>query len=61
MEYPNSPLRAGTPSVYACPDCHGTLWETRDGEFLHFRCRVGHAFSPESLIESQSESVEAAL
>jgi two-component system chemotaxis response regulator CheB len=52
----------GTPSVYVCPDCHGTLWETdQPGAVLRFRCRVGHAFSATSLAAQQSERIEEAL
>jgi two-component system chemotaxis response regulator CheB len=55
------PHRAGTPSAFGCPECGGVLWELRDGELLHFRCRVGHAWSPDSLLAEQSEALEAAL
>jgi two-component system chemotaxis response regulator CheB len=51
----------GTPSVYTCPECHGTLWELQEGELIRFRCRVGHAFSSESMMAEQSESLETAL
>jgi two-component system chemotaxis response regulator CheB len=51
----------GTPSGFSCPDCHGVLWEISEGELVRFRCRVGHAFSPDSLLASQSESLEEAL
>ena len=43
-----------------CPDCGGTLWETGD-EFPRYRCRVGHAFSPESLVAQQSAALEEAM
>ena len=52
---------SGTPSVFTCPDCNGTLWELQEGDLLHFRCRVGHAFSAEAMHKGYSESVEAAL
>jgi two-component system, chemotaxis family, protein-glutamate methylesterase/glutaminase len=48
-------------SGFTCPDCHGALWELRDGELTRFRCRVGHTFSPDSLLEGQSEALERAL
>ena len=51
----------GTPSVFVCPECHGTLFEVHDGEVVRFRCHVGHAFSAETLFAEQSESIEAAL
>ena len=53
--------RAGDPSPFSCPDCHGVLWEVQEGRLTRYRCRVGHAFSPESLLASQSESLEEAL
>ncbi len=51
----------GRPSSWPCPDCHGVLWEIHDGSILRFRCRVGHAWTAESLLHEQGESVEAAL
>lgn len=51
----------GRPSGFSCPDCHGVLWEISEGELVRYRCRVGHAFSPESLFASQSEGLEEAL
>ncbi|HEY7062836.1 MAG TPA: chemotaxis protein CheB [Chloroflexota bacterium] len=57
----NSDDFPGEPSVYACPECHGALWEMHDGDLLRFRCRVGHAYTAESLLAGQASSVEAAL
>jgi len=51
----------GTPSTFTCPDCHGTLWEMREGDLVRFRCRVGHAFTINTLAEEQETSVENAL
>jgi two-component system chemotaxis response regulator CheB len=51
----------GTPSTMTCPECHGTLWETREGPLVHFRCRVGHAYTAESLLAHQADQLEAAL
>jgi len=53
--------RLGRLSMFTCPECHGTLWELKDGELLRYRCHVGHAFSIESLDAEQSERLEAAL
>ncbi|HST06191.1 MAG TPA: chemotaxis protein CheB [Chloroflexia bacterium] len=53
--------KIGTPSHYACPDCHGTLWQIHDGDLVRFRCRVGHAYTAESMITVHTESVENAL
>jgi two-component system, chemotaxis family, protein-glutamate methylesterase/glutaminase len=51
----------GRPSEFSCPDCNGVLWEIQDGQLERFRSRVGHAWSPESLLTHQSEGLEAAL
>jgi len=51
----------GTPSVFACPECHGVLWEFKDDEMVHFRCRVGHSYGTESLTTELSATSEAAL
>ena len=53
--------RPGTPSIYTCPECHGTLWEVDDGGVLRFRCRVGHVYSAESMIAAQTDEVDRAL
>jgi len=53
--------RAGVPSGYACPECHGVLWEVDEGGLLRFRCRVGHAYSIENLLAGQGASMDAAL
>jgi two-component system chemotaxis response regulator CheB len=51
----------GRPSGFSCPDCNGVLWEIQDGQLERFRCRVGHAWSPESLLTQQRQGLEAAL
>lgn len=51
----------GAPSAFSCPECGGVLWEIQDGDLLRFRCRVGHAFSVESVLAEQSETLEEAL
>lgn len=51
----------GRPSIFTCPECTGVLWEVDEPEVLRFRCRVGHAYSAESLMSGQEETQEAAL
>ena len=61
MDAMNSGKHVGTPSAFSCPECGGVLWELHDGELLRFRCRVGHAFSIDSIVAAQSEQIEEAL
>jgi two-component system chemotaxis response regulator CheB len=51
----------GEPSPFTCPECHGVLWEVDDPEVLRFRCRVGHAYSSETLVAEQDQAHEDAL
>ncbi len=51
----------GTPTGIACPECHGVLWAATDDAAPDFRCRVGHAYSDETLLESHASSLEASL
>jgi two-component system, chemotaxis family, protein-glutamate methylesterase/glutaminase len=53
--------KPGVQSVVACPDCRGVLWEIQEGSLLRFRCRTGHAFSPETLLAAQDDGIETAL
>jgi two-component system, chemotaxis family, protein-glutamate methylesterase/glutaminase len=53
--------RPGQPSPYSCPECHGVLWELDEGEYVRYRCRVGHAYSPESMLGAQDLVLEEAL
>jgi len=53
--------RPGTPSQFGCPECGGVLWELEEEEMLRFRCRVGHAYTADSLSVEQAEAVESAL
>jgi two-component system chemotaxis response regulator CheB len=57
----NNDDRAGKPSTFGCPDCGGTLWELEQANLLRFRCRIGHAYSLESLLAKQSDALEDAL
>jgi two-component system chemotaxis response regulator CheB len=53
--------KLGPPSPFSCPECHGVLYEVRNGQPMRFRCRVGHAYTAKSLITDQSTALEAAL
>ena len=53
--------RPGRPSVFTCPECHGTLWQTDEDGILRFRCRVGHVYSVDSMLAAQTDEVDRAL
>jgi two-component system chemotaxis response regulator CheB len=48
----------GPPSGYTCPDCNGSLMGLGEKSF---RCRVGHAWTAEALLEARDAEVENAL
>ncbi|MGH4026789.1 MAG: chemotaxis protein CheB [Pseudonocardiaceae bacterium] len=49
------------PAGLSCPSCHGAMFELDGAPSPRYRCRVGHAWSPESLLIAQRESVDATL
>jgi len=48
------------PTSLTCPECGGPLWDAPQGDVAGYRCRVGHVYSPDALVDAQAESVEAA-
>ena len=44
-----------------CPECAGPLYELHDGAFRRFRCRVGHSYTPDGVMEEKAEVLESAL
>lgn len=52
---------SGPPSAFTCPECHGPLWEVSEGNLVRYRCRVGHAYSEDSMMIEQGSTVETAL
>ena len=49
------------PVAFTCPECNGPVWETKYGSLSRFECRVGHAFSGDSMLAGQSDELERAL
>ena len=52
---------SGDASLLTCPACGGVLMESEEGGIVRFACQVGHAYSPESLVEHQGDALESAL
>jgi two-component system chemotaxis response regulator CheB len=48
----------GPPSGYTCPDCNGSLMAVGT---TNYRCRVGHAWTPENLFLARDSETEHAL
>ena len=53
--------RTGRRSLFACPDCHGVMWEMNEGELVRYRCHVGHAYSAELMSLALDENLARAL
>jgi two-component system chemotaxis response regulator CheB len=51
----------GKLSAFGCPECGGVLWEITDGDFVRYRCRVGHAWTSDALLDKQSDSFDDAV
>ncbi len=69
-EDPPPEARAGDPDpdppegeqvIVVCPECGGVLTERAEAGVLQWRCRAGHRYSPETLIDLQADDVERAL
>ena len=44
-----------------CPECRGTIWEVPNGPMVQYRCRVGHSYSPRSMLAEHTAAQEKAL
>jgi two-component system chemotaxis response regulator CheB len=53
--------RPGELSRFTCPECSGPLYEIQSGDLVRFRCKVGHAFTAESMLYDKFEELEMAL
>jgi two-component system chemotaxis response regulator CheB len=56
-----SPKLPNAASGLTCPECHGSLWELKEGDRFRFECRIGHTYGVDALLAEQGEAVEAAL
>jgi two-component system, chemotaxis family, protein-glutamate methylesterase/glutaminase len=44
-----------------CPECRGTIWEVPNGPLVQYRCRVGHSYSPRTMLAEHTAAQEKAL
>jgi two-component system chemotaxis response regulator CheB len=58
---PTSTIELGQPSMFGCPLCSGVLWELKHDGDPRYRCRVGHSYTADALLESQVSVIEGAL
>lgn len=56
-----APAGDGTTVTTVCPECGGVLSERDVSGIVQWECRVGHRYSPHSLLNAQAEDVEAAM
>jgi two-component system chemotaxis response regulator CheB len=53
--------KLGEPSIFACPECHGTLFKLHTGGGTRFRCHRGHAYTAKTLLAHLLAAVEESL
>ena len=51
----------GEIAPFQCPECGGTLWEAAENGVPTYRCRVGHAYTLNSLAAEHTLAVEQAM
>jgi two-component system chemotaxis response regulator CheB len=44
-----------------CPECRGTIWAVPKGHGTEYRCRVGHTYSPKSMLAAAWSTQENVL
>jgi two-component system, chemotaxis family, protein-glutamate methylesterase/glutaminase len=54
-------MQPAHPSGFSCPSCQGVLFELDGEPAPRYRCRVGHAWSPGTLVTEHTVTVEDAL
>jgi two-component system chemotaxis response regulator CheB len=60
-DHPDAVTRIGQPSIFTCPECHGSLLRIRGEKPWRFRCHTGHAFTVDTLLSELTEATEATI
>ncbi|MBV8430767.1 MAG: chemotaxis protein CheB [Solirubrobacterales bacterium] len=60
-QYPPTTGEPAQDETTICPECGGVLTERDEAGTTLWQCRVGHRYSPESLLDAQAMDVEAAM
>lgn len=61
MSEHEEPTSVGSTTALVCPDCGGVLREIAAEGPQRFRCRVGHTFSSNHLLQAMDDEVERAM
>lgn len=56
-----APVGGNDATGFICPECGGALWEVDEAGVTRYRCRIGHAFSTDTLVDEQGQELENAL
>lgn len=51
----------GNPTRFTCPECRGAIQAIEEGGATRYRCRVGHAYSADTLLEEKDAALETSL
>src|SRR5262245_31715750 len=51
----------GKRSGFACPDCHGAMWEIDEGDLVRYRCHVGHTYTADLMALALDDNLRRAL
>lgn len=54
-------VQLGEPTLFTCPECHGTLLRLRGDNPVRFRCYTGHAFTADSLMADLHDATDQAV
>lgn len=61
QDVPRDLPRPGLPAPVSCPACFGTMNRVDGLDDLHYRCHVGHVYSPLTLLADQARAGDSAL